>query len=110
MTRHLLLVSANAADGQDAEFHQWYDEEHMPEVLQVPGFVRAQRFVAVPSTAGQLPPHNYLAVYEIETEDLPGALASLSTAAAGMHLSPAFDRAGSSVFAFTAFGPAQEAK
>jgi hypothetical protein len=110
MTRHLLLVSANAADGQEAEFHQWYDEEHLPEILKVPGFVRAQRFIAAPSTGGQLPSHSYLAVYEIETEDLPGALAALSTAAAGMHISAAFDRTGSSVFAYTAFGPAQEAK
>ncbi|HWH30047.1 MAG TPA: hypothetical protein VNU26_14020 [Mycobacteriales bacterium] len=110
MTRHLLLVSADAAEGQDDEFHRWYDQEHLPAVLAVPGFVRAQRFAAVPATRGQLPQHRYLAVYEIETDDLPGALAALSAAARQMHLSPAFDRASSATFAFTALGAAQEAR
>ena len=108
MTRHLLLVSADAASGQDEQFQRWYDEVHLPDVLAVPGFVRAQRFVAVPSVHGESPAHRYLAVYELETDDLPVALQALRSAARQMELSPAFERAGSTQFAFTALSPAQE--
>ena len=110
MTRHLLLVSSDALEGQEKDYHRWYDDVHLPDVLEVPGFVRAQRFVAAPSVHGELPAHRFLAVYELETDDLPGALAALRTAARSMELSPAFDRAGSVQYAFTALGPPQETR
>lgn len=110
MTRHLLLVSAGAVDDQDEAFNSWYDDVHLADVLAVPGFVRAQRFEAVPSVHGESPAHRYLAVYELETDDLAGALQALRTAAKQMDLSPVFDRAGSTQLAFTALGPAQESR
>lgn len=34
----MLLIWSNAIDGQDVEYHDWYDNEHIPEVLAlVPG-------------------------------------------------------------------------
>lgn len=110
MTRHLFVVSSDAADGQDDDYHKWYDEEHLPAVLAVPGFVRAQRFVAVPATRGDLPPRRYLTIYEIESDDLPATLAALNDAAKGMHISSALDRTTATSFAYTALGPAQEAR
>jgi hypothetical protein len=101
MTRHILVVESNALDGRDDEFNQWYDGEHLPAVLQVPGFVAARRFTATTGIHGEIPDHGYLAIYEIETDDLPGALAALSSAAKAMNLHPAFDRATHRTFAFT---------
>lgn len=108
MTRHLLLVSSDPVTGSEEDYQRWYDEVHLHDVLSVPGFVRAQRFVAQPSVHGELPDNRFLAIYEIETDDLAGTLAQLSQAARGMVLSPAFDRATSTQFAFTTLGPAQE--
>jgi hypothetical protein len=45
MSRHLLLVFANAAPGRDADFNAWYDDIHLPEALdRLPGAVRARRY------------------------------------------------------------------
>lgn len=109
MTRHLLLVASAAVDGQEDEYHRWYDEVHLPDVLSVPGFVRATRYAAVPSVHGELPALPFLAVYEVETDDLAGTLAALRSAARDMELSPAFDRQSSTQLAFTALGPPREA-
>jgi hypothetical protein len=53
-------------------------------------------------------PHRYLAIYEIETDDLLSALAALASAAKGMRLSTAFDPA-HATFAYTALGDPQHA-
>ncbi|WP_051163595.1 hypothetical protein [Nocardia brevicatena] len=101
MPRHILLVHSSPRDGRDAEYNTWYDMVHLPDVLQVDGFVAARRFVAVPSIHGETPELPYLAVYEIDTDDLPAALAALSAAAERMEIHPAFDRATQQTFAFT---------
>ncbi len=41
------------------EFNDWYDEEHIPLRMAVPGFVSAQRYLAEDGN------RNYLAVYEM---------------------------------------------
>ncbi|MBD0859792.1 hypothetical protein IA539_00985 [Gordonia sp. zg691] len=105
MTRHVLLVHSNPTPGADHDYNHWYDEVHLPDVLAVPGFVLARRFVAAPSVHGELPEQQYLAIYEIETDDLPGALRALSEAARGMHIHSAFDRESQMVHAFTELDP-----
>lgn len=61
----LILVLANAMPGRDDEFSTWYTEEHLPEVVRLPGIVSAQRYVLPDSFVGQMP-HKYATVYEIE--------------------------------------------
>ena len=67
MSRSVLLVFTNATDGDDVEFNRWYDEVHLKEVLEAPGFVAAERFdLADAQMAEDDRPHRYLAIYEIE--------------------------------------------
>lgn len=77
MAENLFLVLTNPVPGQDEAFNKWYDAQHVPEVLDVPGVVAAQRYdlseVTVPEDEdlpAQLPPptHRYLAVYELDRE------------------------------------------
>lgn len=70
MARYKLVAFSNAAEGREADFNQWYDGQHMPDVLAIPGMVSAQRFACVGEG-----PHKYMAIYEIETEDLGALLA-----------------------------------
>ena len=100
MPRHLLIVHGNARDDRDDELNAWYDGEHLPDVLAVPGFVRATRYVAQPSVHGELPEYKYLAIYEIEADNLDGALKALSSAARGMHISDTLEP-GMQTFAYT---------
>ncbi|MCU1415420.1 MAG: hypothetical protein JWN80_2760 [Microbacteriaceae bacterium] len=79
MVDSIYLVQTNAVEGTEAEFTKWYDTVHVPEILQIPGFVAAQRFEfdAGASTAAS-PEFRYLAIYEIEGSgaDAAAALAS----------------------------------
>lgn len=101
MPRHILVVQSDPLEGQHDEFNEWYDAEHLPAVLDVPGFVSARRFRAAPSVHGEEPAHEYLAIYEIESDDLAQTLADLSAAARRMHIHDAFDKANHETYAFT---------
>ncbi len=39
----MFIIPANFVAGMEAEYHQWYNEVHMPEVSRVPGFVAMRR-------------------------------------------------------------------
>lgn len=67
MTKALYLVFTQPVEGQDAEFNRWFNEQHLPEVLQAKGFTKAQRFRVTPvlnTDDDLLTP--YLSLYEIE--------------------------------------------
>jgi hypothetical protein len=46
----------------EAEFNRWYDEEHLPERLEIPGYISARRFKLVEGN-GVL---TYLCIWELE--------------------------------------------
>lgn len=73
----LALTNCTAADHHDI-FNEWYDHQHLPDVLSVPGFLRARRYRCAPDTAGQPSPWSYLAVYEIAPGQSATAVAELS--------------------------------
>lgn len=64
MTRlGLLLTLTEPPPAMEEEFNAWYDEEHLPERLSIPGFRSAQRWVAdVAPGEGK-----YLATYELDS-------------------------------------------
>jgi hypothetical protein len=52
---------------QDGEFNEWYEGTHIPEVLQVPGIISAQRYKVSPlDGAPGAPKFSYLTIYEVE--------------------------------------------
>ncbi len=69
-------VSAERED----EYNEWYDGIHLGEVLSLPGFVGARRFKAID---GDGP---YVAVYEVDVDDLSDVMAALGEAAASGRL------------------------
>ena len=59
-----LLVYIDLADSKyDEEFNAWYDTQHLPQLLALPGFLDAARYVAVKGGP------RYLAAYELESAD-----------------------------------------
>ena len=80
----LYIVQSNALPGREDEFNDWYTRRHLPEMLTVPGFASAQRFVASPiRRSPATPPYRYscLAIYEV-TGDPRLAFAALARARA----------------------------
>ena len=88
MARHTLVVFTNAAEGKDEEFNRWYNDVHLGDVLGIEGFVEAQRF-ELKDMDGSAPSHRYLALYQIETDDIDAVIGRLTSSAGTMVISDA---------------------
>lgn len=79
--KYTFVVLTNPTPGNDAEFNRWYNEQHIPDVLQARGFVCAQRFKLSDVQNGPKvdQTYKYLALYEIETDDLAASLKDLDS-------------------------------
>jgi hypothetical protein len=93
MTKHLFFAFTRPTPGREEEFNDWYDNEHLGDVLRVPGVTGAQRFRITPQFETPDLLHGYLAIYEIEAEDPQAALLAISGAAGtdAMQISEALD-------------------
>jgi hypothetical protein len=93
VAHYTFVVLTNAVEGKDEEFNDWYNNRHLPDILATEGFVAAQRFRLAEMNPEQEFPHRYLALYEVETEDLDKTNQALMEAAndGGMFISPALD-------------------
>jgi hypothetical protein len=69
MAKHLQLVFSDPGDDvTDAEFDRWY-EEHLEEILSIPGFKAAQRYAIEPAIADdRQAPFRRLVVYEVDSD------------------------------------------
>lgn len=57
-----LLMSLTVPEPRhEEEYNAWFDDEHMPERLSIPGFLSARRWVSTTT------PGRYLATYELES-------------------------------------------
>ena len=65
MAAGLFYVYTEPGSVGEAEFHDWYDHEHGPARLAVPGFGRAYRYRALDE---EKPP--WLALYELDRPDV----------------------------------------
>lgn len=69
MARYLLFVFSDCKDpAREDEFNDWYDNTHLPDMLEVPGTIRASRWASAEPRENQR--RKYLALYEMETDDL----------------------------------------
>lgn len=91
---YYLVFSNPVSDDRIDEFHKWYDEVHLPEVLANPGFVSAQRIAFRPTefAKGTAPVQRFGVIYEIEgdPEQVMGRV-SAGVAAGTIHMSDVLD-------------------
>jgi hypothetical protein len=87
------LVFTNPVPGREDEYNRWYDEQHAPDVVAVPGFVNAQRLAA---SDVQRSPRNteikyrYLVMYKILTDNVASVISTFRLHSPTMVMSPAF--------------------
>jgi hypothetical protein len=60
MAKGILIAAMNFSDVAEDEFHDWYDHEHIPERLRVPGFLNAERWI------GSSNQKDSLALYDLD--------------------------------------------
>jgi hypothetical protein len=101
---YVMVVLANPRPGREAEFNAWYDAQHMPQVLQTPGFVSAQRFALAAQPPGDGPVWRYCSTYRVEADDPQAALDALMARFASGQLTPTDAMAESWFAVFEAMG------
>jgi hypothetical protein len=107
---YYFFVFSNPVAGHEDEYNKWYDEQHAPDVVAVPGFVTAQRFVK-----NQLPLYRmvdlqvpkYLIVYKIVTADVEAVFNEVNRRLESGEtvISPTFDRKTSVSYVYKPFRP-----
>ena len=65
MAKGLLFASFDFTTAHADEFHDWYDLEHIPERLRVPGFINAERWI------GDENPNITVATYDLDIARRP---------------------------------------
>ncbi|GAA1011733.1 hypothetical protein Aple_012930 [Acrocarpospora pleiomorpha] len=87
----VIVVFTCAVEGKDAEFNEWYDNVHLPELLELPSIRSAKRYRLNEATNSSVK-QRYLTVYDVTD---PGQAAKEMAEAVqnGMLISPALDRA-----------------
>jgi hypothetical protein len=82
MKEHVLIVYSNPTPGREQEFNDWYNNQHLKDVLAQPGYLRAQRYKLTDYKLDEAMPdvgHQYVAFYYMETDDPETALNDMKT-------------------------------
>lgn len=107
---YFMLVFNEPVAGKEDEYNQWYDQQHAPDVVAVPGFVSAQRFIynsSVQWREAALKKPRYLVLYTISTDDLPAVIAEVKRrlSTGQTRISTALDPKSGQMYFYRAFRP-----
>ena len=111
MPRYKMIALTRPQPGRDDEFNEWYQNVHLVELCTMPGVTGAQRYkLAAPLQGYDERP--YLAVYDIECDDIRQTLGAIGAASASGQMTPcdAADSANSYTVVFEEFGERVVAK
>src|ERR1700704_3984901 len=67
----ILLETMPVTADREAEYHKWYNDTHLAEICSVDGIVSARRFAPSDGTGP------FIAIYELDCDDLDGAVQKL---------------------------------
>jgi hypothetical protein len=94
MTKSYYVVLTNAVGDRHLEFNEWYNNQHIPDLLRTPGVLGAQRYRLCETQRDKPPyPYQYLAIYECDADRLEEIVADISrrVGTPDMPLSEAYD-------------------
>ena len=78
MGKHVFVVFSNPVEGREDEYNAWFTDVHLQDALKIPGIIAAQRFKLSDVQRNTPPfPWGYLALYDIETDDLNHTVTAL---------------------------------
>ena len=64
----VLVVMMEVDPADDAVFNKWYNEEHLPERMSIPGYISARRFMLDPEDGQANNVMRYLCIWEMEDD------------------------------------------
>src|SRR3546814_15139849 len=72
MSRYMFVVHSNAAEGREQEYND-YMAGHVDDILALPGVIWGRRGTVAKAQARPAPDaHQYITVFEVETDDQIG--------------------------------------
>ena len=77
MAKYRLMTMVNAKAGREAEMNAWYEGQHVPDLLTVPGVTGAQRFRIRNALVPGEPLFRYVNMFEIDAEDPMAVMAEV---------------------------------
>jgi hypothetical protein len=84
MAKGVILVETRpSSPDREQEYNTWYDEVHIPELLALDGIVSARRLRPVARNGP------YVALYEVDGDDLQAILDNMIANADQLHMSDA---------------------
>ncbi|ORW30744.1 hypothetical protein AWB91_17285 [Mycobacterium paraense] len=84
MAKGIMLVeSVPSSPDREDEYNTWYDEVHIPQLLELDGIVAARRLRPVDGNGP------YVAIYELEGDDLQAILDNMIANAGQLRMSDA---------------------
>ncbi|MGE3689887.1 MAG: hypothetical protein AB7F98_00745 [Novosphingobium sp.] len=91
--KYKFIVFSKPVEGREEEYNDWYQNQHLREVCETPGFVAAQRYKLSHDLAGDGSAHPYCALYDIEADHWSEPFQALTGSAGGgnMFLSESLD-------------------
>ena len=69
MSKYIFIAQIDVPPEREEEFNNLYDTEHVPRLTAVPGVISGRRYKLTQPGAGDVP--RYLAIYELESPDIP---------------------------------------
>lgn len=105
MPRYRMVVTSEPVPGREDEYNDWYQNVHLGELVALEGFVSARRYRLTRSLV-EGESHPYMAIYEIETDDIDAVLGNLVRVAEskGLTMSDAIDTANTRAVVYEEFG------
>ena len=68
----MYVESMPVSADREADYHTWYNDTHLAEIVSVDGIVAARRFAPVDGNGP------FVSIYELDSDDLEGALQRLA--------------------------------
>lgn len=111
MAKFKMIALTTPVPGKEAEYHDWYQNVHLPELCTIAGLTGGQRYKLVTKFIGS-DTNQYLAIYDIECDDPMTFLGAMGEAATGGKLtqSDASDMGTTYTAFFSEHGERVEAK
>ena len=105
MTSCKLIALTTPIAGREQDYHDWYNNVHLPELVNGLGLQGAQRFELVAKMMGS-DTNQFMAIYDVETDDPEGFMAKMGAFAqsGGMTPGTATDQAAGYTAFFKAIG------
>jgi hypothetical protein len=98
MSTQFMIAFAKAVEGRKDELNAWFENQHVPDLLKIPGFVSARRVAVRPmGSQGAQPAWDFMAMYEIQADDVGTVIkeAGVRMATGVIKMSEALDRSAS---------------